>query len=301
MRFSPMRLLVLSAVAIPVLMGCSEASESKATQVAAKVNGSEISVHQVNQLLQAAKITQAQVPVAKNQALARLVDQEIMVQQALDKKLDRNPAVMLQIEAAKRDILQRAYIEMASAGFLKPTDAEILAYYNQHPELFSQRRVYAYSVLLVPADKALQETVKDILAKSKTMDEAMAALKEKNINYSINGETKPAEQIPMQLLPRLSQLKDGQVLSIGNDKGLEAIQLVQSKVVPKDEKQSHNEIEAFLSNQRKAVIVQKDFEALRTKAKIEYQNDFQAVQSAPAAAAASSPVGNEGGISAGVK
>jgi EpsD family peptidyl-prolyl cis-trans isomerase len=305
MGFTSLRLLVLSAALIP-LVACSGESESKATQVAAKVNGSEISVHEVNQVLQAARVAPSQVPVAKNQALARLIDQEIMVQQALDKKLDRSPAVMMQIEAAKREILQRAYMEQISGGVSKPTDSEISDYYNQHPELFSQRKVYAYSVLLVQADKATQPVVKDILANAKNMEEATATLKAKNIRFSINGETKPAEQIPMQLLPRLSQLKDGQVLSVASENGVEAVQLIQSKVVPKDATQARGDIEMFLVNQRKAALVQKEFEILKSKAKVEYLNDFHAVQKAPTAPSSSAPASTisgvtENGIAAGVK
>ena len=59
--------------------------------------------------------------------------------------------------------------------------------------------------------------------------------------------------------------------------------LVGSRSQPVDEARARPAIEAFLLNQRKAEVVQKDLKALREGSKIEYVGKF--AQPAPAAAA----------------
>lgn len=291
MAFTSARQLTALVLVAASLVACSNKSDPKAaTQVAAKVNDAEVSVHQINQVLQQSKVTPEQAPAARTQALTRLVDQEIVVQRAMQQKLDRDPAVMMQIEAARREILQRAYAEQIGAGAAKVTESEIKDYYTQHPELFSQRRIFTYRVLAIQADKAQHSAIQEELAKAKSVDEVVVWLKAQNIRHAADGATRAAEQIPMQFLPRLHQMKDGQVIVATNANGLEAIQLLQSKTEPVAEDRARQVIEAFLTNQRKTELIQKELADLRAKAKIEYMGDFKpAAQSAPAAAAPAAP------------
>jgi EpsD family peptidyl-prolyl cis-trans isomerase len=97
-------------MALGLFAGCSDKNPKTATQVAARVNDGEISVHQVNFLLQQREVRQEEAEAASRQALARLIDQELAVQKALDLKIDRQPAVLQALEAAKRDVLARAYM-----------------------------------------------------------------------------------------------------------------------------------------------------------------------------------------------
>lgn len=304
MGISVARTLILSAISMALLAGCGEKG---ATQVAAKVNGKEISVSQVALALQNAKVSQDQAPAARNKALAQLIDQELMVQRALEKKLDRNPEVMLRIETAKRVELQRAYAELVGSSYEKVTEADIKDYFTKHPELFSQRRFYIYRTLAMRLDKALQPEVQTMLTNTKDMTEVVAWLKEKNVQYITNGGTSWAEQLPLTLLPYMSKLTDGQVFIRSTDKGMEAIQLIQSKVSPKTEEQAHNEIEVFLTKMRQMELVKKDLDGLRGKASIDYMGDFSAIArddvpgtviSAPAASETAAPVPAASGASA---
>jgi len=76
MAFTSARQLTAFVLVAASLVACSGKTDSKgATQVAAKVNDAEISVHQINQVLQQSKVTPEQAPAARAQALTRLVDQ----------------------------------------------------------------------------------------------------------------------------------------------------------------------------------------------------------------------------------
>lgn len=93
------------------LAACSGGDKDKpASQVAAKVNKEEISVHQINYLLQRQPgLKPEQAESASKTALERLIDQELAVQKAEELKLDRDPRVVQALDAARREILSRFY------------------------------------------------------------------------------------------------------------------------------------------------------------------------------------------------
>ena len=110
------KLKTISAIVLSTLVlgACGDRPPEKkaASQVAAKVNDGEISVHQINFVLQRTpNIPAAKAEAAKRQVLESLIDQELAVQQAMEAKLERTPNVMQAIESARREILARAFIE----------------------------------------------------------------------------------------------------------------------------------------------------------------------------------------------
>ena len=80
--------------------------EKAATEVAAKVNGTELTTLQVNYALQRIpNLDKEQAKAASLQVVRNLVDQEVIAQKALADKLDRDPAVVQALDAARRQIL----------------------------------------------------------------------------------------------------------------------------------------------------------------------------------------------------
>ena len=121
MFFTPAqsRALVAASAVIIVLAGCGDSDKKKAaTQVAAKVNREEISVHQINAVLsRAGNLSPEQAKQAGADVLDKLIEQELLVQQSIEKKLDRDPKTMQALEAARRQILAQAYLEqLAGSG-----------------------------------------------------------------------------------------------------------------------------------------------------------------------------------------
>lgn len=284
----PLRGLAVCLLMLLALAGCNNRSaESRAaSQVAARVNSGELSIHQLNFALQQARLPAN--PANTAQVLDRLIDQEIAVQKAIEKKLDRDPAVLQQIEAARREILQRAWLERLAGTADKPDDLKIKDYYAKHPELFSERRIYTYRLLAIQADAAAQPEILQQVEQVKNFEELIDWLKAKKIAHNLDGATRAAEQIPLQMLPRMHQLKDGQVASITSPAGIELVQIVQSRSEPVDPTRARPAIEQYLGNQARAERIKAESAKLREKASIEYLGDFQklgAAQSAPVEAA----------------
>jgi EpsD family peptidyl-prolyl cis-trans isomerase len=266
------------AVGATLLAGCGDKKKEKAaTQTAAKVNKEEITVHQINFLLaQQRALAPEQAASASRAVLERLIDQELALQKAADQKLDRDPRVVQQIEAARRDIIARAYLEKIAEGAPKPTPAEVAAYYEAHPALFKERRVYSLQEVTIEAPPEQIETLKKTLVASKTFADFVAYLKANNIRFAGNEAVRAAEQLPLASVDQFGKMKDGQAIFNVRPNGAQIINLAASRSQPVTLEQATPAIEQFLRNERKRKLVADDLSALRGAAKIEYVGDFAA-------------------------
>jgi EpsD family peptidyl-prolyl cis-trans isomerase len=282
-----LNLAIILAVLV-TLGGCEKKEEQKAaTQVAAKVNGSEISVHQINNILsKASGVTAENAPQAKREILNKLIDQQLAVDQAVEKKLDRSPNVMQAIEAAKREILSRAYLEQIAAAQSKPTADEVKKFYADHPELFAQRRLYNVQELAVPASGSTADEIKQWVSSGKSMQDIANALKAKNIQFRANAGVSAAEQLPLEIAPKYHTMKDGDTTVIQGPQALLVVHLVASQPQPIDETAALPRIEQFIANKHNTEVIAKEMKALRDKAKIEMVGEFAAASTAPASSVA---------------
>jgi EpsD family peptidyl-prolyl cis-trans isomerase len=280
-RLDPARAIVLSlswVVMASLVVGCGDKKKEKtATQTAAKVNKEEITVHQINFLLaQQRGLPPEQAASAGRQALERLIDQELALQKAAEQKVDRDPRVVQQIEAAKRDIVARAYLEKIGEGAPKPTSAEVNAYYEAHPALFKERRIYSFQEVSVEAKPDQVETLKKALSDAKSLAEFVNYLKANNFRYTGNEAVRGAEQLPLASIDQFAKMKDGQAIFNTRPAGVQIVNLAASRSQPLTLVQATPAIEQFLLNERKRKLVADDLSALRGAAKIEYLGDFAA-------------------------
>lgn len=262
--------------ALVALGGCGAGDEKPgATQVAARVNQQELSIHQINAVLaRSSNLAAEQAQQASTQILERLIDQELLIQQARERKLDREPRVLQAMEAARREILARAYVEQLTAAAAKPGAGEIAEFYDKHPELFSERRIYSLRELAIGAKPEMLPELQEQMSRARSFAELAQWLKSRGIPFSANVSTKPAEQIPLELLGRFHQLKDGQSAVVPTANALLIVQLAASQTLPLDERQATPFIEQYLLNQRKATLAEQEVKALRAKARIEYVGEF---------------------------
>ena len=277
---STLPLLVILLASLVGVAACGNKDKDKdkaASQTAAKVNKEEITVHQINFILgQQRALPPEEAASSSRQILERLIDQELALQKAGEQKLDRDPRVVQQIEASRRDIIARAYVEKIGQGAPKATPQEVTAYYEAHPALFSGRRVYNLQEVVVDAAPDQIEGLKAALAGSKTFPDFVAYLKEKAFKYAGNDAVRTAEQLPMADLDRIAAMKDGQAIFNLRPGGVAVVSLARSRTQPVNEEQAKPAIEQFLLNERKRKLIADDLAALRGSAKVEYVGQFAA-------------------------
>jgi hypothetical protein len=212
------------AAALP---GCERAAaERGGTQLAAKVNGAEISVRQLRS---------AGAPSA-SQALEKVIERELLVQQALHSGLERDPAVKEAIDASRRQILAQAWLDRLAAGKTVSRE-EIRAFYTEHPELFAERRVYRVrETRLLPAEQV------------------------------------PLAHLPQ--LARLGAGESAVFDAPQGGDTLE-VQVVQAEDAPLSEAQATALIEQFLAGRKRLELAAAEVRRLREVATIEYAGEFK--------------------------
>lgn len=286
-NFSKPALFLIVCTSVVGLSACGKKDNSApATQVAAKVGSEELSVHQINQVLSRTNTTGASPEAAQamsRDVLEKLIDQQLAVTKAIDSKLDRSPETVAAIEAARRDILARAYLQKVAGALPKPTVEESQKYYAEHPQLFAQRRIFNIQEIVAPASPGLADQLRGMAASGKLIDEVASILKAKDIKFNGGSASRPAEQIPLELLTKVHALKDGQSLVLETPKAVTYLRLASSQSSPVDQTTALPRIDQFLTNQRASEAIAANMKQLRASTTITYMGEF----AKPAASAAS--------------
>ena len=276
------RALMMLALGL-ALAGCGD-RKADATQVAARVNQSDITVHQINFVLQQERgVRPDQAESAGKRILETLIDQELAVQKAVELKLDRDPQTVQALEAARREVLARAYKERITQGASRPTQEETRRFYDATPTLFSERRVYSLQELLIDAPVARQDWIRERLARATSVDEFADALKADGLRYSGSHAVKPAEQLPMGLVDRFAKMKDGEAAILADAPAMRVVFIAASRTEPVSYERAAPAIEQYLATLARRRAIDDNLKALRTAAQIAYQGKFAG---GPASAAA---------------
>ena len=278
----------LALVAV-LVSGCGDRRPRLEGPTAATVNGEAVTVPLLNLALQQQRgLRPDQLDAAGRQVLERLIDQELAAQKARDLRLDLEPKVALQLEAARREVLARAYADKLGEAAAKPGPEEVRKYYDDKPALFGERRIYSLQEIAVESRPEQMAMLRERLQASKHIGEFVEYLKANDFRFAGNQAVRAAEQLPLASLDAFARMHDGQAVVVPSATGLQVIVLAGSHAQPVTLEQARPAIEQFILNDRRRKLVEADIKGLRAAAKIVYQGTF-AEQAAPAASAASEP------------
>jgi len=253
------RLAALALLA--ALSGCERASAFRPApqMVVAKVNGTEISARDA----------------AGAQALEKIIDRELLVQQALAAGLDRDPQVAQSIDHARRSLLAQAYLDRAAAALSRSTPEEVRSFYAGNPALFAERRIYRLRELTVTAPPELCDALRAAAARAGDLEEVAAWLRSRNARFTAFSVTQPAEQLPLSQLPELARMKEGEIAVFATPPGASVVQLVHAADAPLSEQQAAPVIGEFLAAKKRMELAAAEVRKLRDGARIEYVGDIK--------------------------
>jgi EpsD family peptidyl-prolyl cis-trans isomerase len=263
--------------------GCGKESTAKqSTQVVAKVNDSEITVHQVNQVLKASG-TGSLAKGASSKVVDSLIDQELLVQKAISNHLDRDPQVVMALENARRQILSQSYVQRQVLVHT-PIDAKAKQdYYQQNPDLFAKRHIYQFQIFNLETPK-LDPALNTALEQALKPDQVRELLKQYQVKFQEETMTKPAEQLPLEMLGAFAKAKIGDIIIVPQAQSkLLLMQLTNLAERPVSLEQAQAQIERFLVNTRNKQTLDDHLNQLRAEATISYPGDFAKPDKASAA------------------
>ena len=276
----PRRVLVLGSIILA--SGCGDGGAAADSQVAAKVNKGEISVHQVQHVLERQPLAMRVQPErAARKILDSLVEEELAAQAARAEGLDHDPAVVQAMQIAQREVLAKAYQDRLASKARGSTSDEIDRYYDAHPALFEQRRLYVLQETAVEAVPAQHEEI-DALARTASGAEDLAdRLRARSLRFETRRFVQAAESLPLGLLVPMSQLGKGQSIALPQSDSVRIFTILLVQAAPVDRRTAAGPIAAYLDAERRRRLVLEGMKDLRKAASIEYKGNFaQAAASA---------------------
>ena len=293
------RILTAGVILLTVagLAACGGDKQKKVGQALASVNGEEITALQLNEELQRAGVPAAQQEAASKQLLEALIDRQVVENVALKEKIDRDPKVMQAVERAKALIISQAYMQKKLSGMAPPSKAEVEDYFNKHPELFSNRKQFDMRQLLI-ASKDMNDALKQVIDKSKSLDEVAAWMESNKIGFARAQVSRTTTDLAPELVGKLQSMPKGQLFIINEGERAMLMTIVDIKDVPVKLAAAAPQIEQYLVNTRAKDAAKQEMERLRAAAKIEYLNQPAAATAATAASGAASAASASAGAAA---
>lgn len=293
------RILGIAVLAV-ACVACGKKANPATSQVGIKINGDEVSMHQVDLAIQrqAASVSPDQAASATQRIIDNLVDEELAAQAARKLDLDKDPRVVQLLEANKRETLARAFIDRKLEKAAEPTSAQIDAYYNEHPALFNDRRVYLLQETTVAVTANHFDALRARVESAPNVDKMTEAVRLDGSRFAMRQITVSAEDLPFGILDKIAALKEGQSLMQPREGGARIITVLQAKPAPIARSTANRVIIAFLNNENRNNAMKQEIKSLRDAAKIDYSEKLTkltqqaasaAAQSAPAASASSNP------------
>jgi EpsD family peptidyl-prolyl cis-trans isomerase len=191
------------------------------------------------------------------------------------------------MEAAKREVLARAYHDALADAASLPSSAEVDRYYESMPALFAQRRFYTVQDSQVEGRADELVAIVPKVEAAADADQALDVLREAQVRVTTRRLSVSPEDVPLALVDRLAGLRDGQSLMLAQPGGARVITVLSSAPAPLAREAARPRIQAFLANERKRKAVRDGMKSLRDQATIQYRGAF----AVPAASAASAPTG----------
>ena len=286
------RILTAGVILLTVagLAACGGDKQKKVGQALASVNGEEITALQLNEELQRAGVPAAQQEAASKQLLEALIDRQVVENVALKEKIDRDPKVMQAIERAKALIISQAYMQKKLSGIARPSKAEVEDYFNKHPELFSNRKQFDMRQLLI-SSKDMNDALKQVIDKSKSLDEVAAWMESNKIGFARGQVSRTTTELAPELVAKLQAMPKGQLFIINEGERAMLMTIVDIKEVPVKLAAAAPQIEQYLVNTRAKDAAKQEMERLRAAAKIEYLNQPAAAATAASGAASAASAG----------
>jgi EpsD family peptidyl-prolyl cis-trans isomerase len=294
-------------IVLAALFGLSACSGEKAgppdsSQVAARVNAEEISIHQINSMLTARPSDDdAASKSAARAVLDRLVDRELLVQQAEKHRIDRTPQVVQALESAKKDIIARAYLENMTAQLARPDTAQVKQFYQSNPALFYERKIYTLRELglAFPAGADAGQYMSELQSllashgNAGSLEPLSHWAQQRDVTISENNGVKAAEELPMDVLPKFAAMKQGDIGYLRNGNGIVVFQILAILDAPIAEKNAQPMIENILMTTKQTDLVASEMKRLRGGAHIEYMGEFADTVAAVEAAEGSPEAGRK--------
>lgn len=157
-------LVVMLALVACLASGCGK---KQGDVVVARVGSVNITEAQLKErLAELPEFAQRQFsgPQGSIEFLNNLVEEEVLYQAARQAGFEKDPEILSMLEAMKRRSMIQAYYRDEIEGKVEIPEEEIVAYYNEHEEVFRQRARIKFRHIMTATQDAAKEARRRVLA-----------------------------------------------------------------------------------------------------------------------------------------
>ncbi len=262
---------IIRAACIALLLaGCDKEPEG---QVAAVVNGDEITLQEIN-----AEIGNANIPAGtdtkevQKAALQRIVERRLLAQSAREDGLDNTPEYLIRSRQIDDALLVQLLGQRAEKSFQVPDQQAINKYIADNPSMFSGRKMYVVDRIqfAIPSDMAQLKT----LESAHSMEEVAGKLNSLGIKFERGAAKMDSAQLGQQRLDQILALPDGEPFVIPEN-GMVTVAVItgESPMVASSADMNMLATQA-LRRQALTKSLEERLKQARAKGEIKYQPDF---------------------------
>jgi EpsD family peptidyl-prolyl cis-trans isomerase len=286
------------AVGLP-LSGCGGAGKAPTGQVAAKVNGQEVTVQELQAELAGFNAPDAKTrKLAEQRALQSIVARKLLAKAATDAGIAKSPDFALQKERMEEGLLVQAWQNNLVKAVPAPAPEEVQKFIAQHPEFYADHKVFAVNQLRIPPinDPAIIAELKPL----NNLEAIGQVLTGHGIRFTSAKATIDALAVDPALLNQIEKLPPGEVFVVPGQNMLIANQITETKVAPVPNDIAVKHATQFIKAQRAQEAVRRQFGAVisNPKAKVVYNKAYAPpsppVKGKPAQGGSTAPAGKAG-------
>lgn len=258
--------------AAALLAGCHKGAPEG--QVAATVNGEEVTLQELNTEIQASNIPPSMdKKVAQQQALQHIIDRKLLLDAARDKKIDKSPEFLAQKQRADELLLAQTYAKQQLAAVPVPTDSDIQKFMTQHPNAFSSREVLQLDQIRFRPNPSDVKKLAVIQA-DHSLDAVAAHLTGLGIKFDRVKAGLDTAQVPTDLVNAIEKLPPGEPFVLPTNGIITVNTVIGHQTVQTDPAQARQGAVGAWRQQQFTKLISDQLKSMRDSAKITYQNGF---------------------------
>lgn len=273
--------LVAVGIAAALISGCAKKAEG---QVAAIVNGEEITIPEVN-----AEVASQPVPPGMSQeqarqaALKRVIDRRLLANAAKEEGLNKTPEFLLRQRALNDALLVQSLARKIESTVKVPDTKAIDTFIAEHPAAFANRSILTIDQLQFTPSS--DPTFLKRLEAEHSLDGIASVLREQNIAFARSTTDVDSGRLDNAMVKQIMALPAGEPFLLPRGTIYVAGVVTKTRPVPIEADKARPVAVDLIRNQEVAKAVQARADAAQKSAKIEYQKGF-----APPTDAAVKPV-----------
>lgn len=266
------RVAISTMCALAALMtGCHKGAPEG--QVAATVNGEEVTLQELNTELQASNVPQGMdKQVAQRNALQHIIDRKLLLGEARDKKIDKSPEFQSQKLRADELLLAQTYAKQQLSAVPVPNDADVSKFMGEHPNAFGNREQLQLDQIRFRAPKDVKSL--SVLQADHNLNAIAAHLTGMGIKFDRVQAGLDTAQVPTDLIKAINGLPPGEPFVLPTNGIITVNVVIGRKTVPTDPAQARQAAVGAWRQQKFTALITDKLKVLKDSAKITYQNGF---------------------------